>query len=207
MDPQSALAARPREAQPVRTLAPASASLDAVLGLGSNMGDRVGHLYRALLALARQSRVTGVSALYCTSPVGGPPQREFLNAAVRLSFKGRPEALMTWLLRLEQLAGRRRTPALQWAPRPLDLDVLWIEGMWLNAPRLIVPHPRLEQRAFALWPLLDVAPSAAHPLLGHRYSQVAQALGSPAIRARLGDWIGSNRLPVRDQGHAVDKPR
>lgn len=190
-----------------RSEAPTAGCLDAVVGLGSNLGDRVGHLHRALLVLARDSRLAGVSALYCTEPVGGPRQREFLNAAVRLFFDGSPAHLMSRLLKVEGLAGRQRDAEVQWGPRPLDLDILWIDGLWLREPSLSVPHPRLDQRAFALWPLLDVAPHAAHPRSGQPYARIAKALGRSGIRARLADWLGPSRHACRAARRAVDKAR
>lgn len=104
------------------------------------------------------------SYVYATEPVGGPPQGEFLNAAVRVECTQSPAELLDALLAIEQELGRVRRAEERWGPRTIDLDILWIEGVAVDTPRLTVPHPRLEERAFALAPLLDVAPNAPYSL-------------------------------------------
>jgi 2-amino-4-hydroxy-6-hydroxymethyldihydropteridine diphosphokinase len=143
--------------------------LDAVIGLGSNMGDRVGTLRRAVHALARRMTVVARSRLYETEPVG-PPQPDFLNAAVRVLFVGKPLELLSVLSGIEAALGRDRAREVRWGPRTLDLDVLWIADTRVDDERLAVPHPRLRERAFALRPLLDVAPDAIDPWTGERYT-------------------------------------
>lgn len=98
------------------------------------------------------------SRVYETAPVGGPAQPDYLNAAVRIDWAGEPLDLLDRLQAIEQELGRVRTVAN--GPRTIDLDVLWIEGLTLDHPRLVVPHPRLHERPFALAPLLDVLPDA-----------------------------------------------
>jgi 2-amino-4-hydroxy-6-hydroxymethyldihydropteridine diphosphokinase len=103
-----------------------------------------------------------------TAPVGGPPQPEYFNAAARVAFDGEPEALLDALLAIEARLGRVR--AERNGPRTIDLDVLWIEGVAHQSARLEVPHPRLRERAFALVPLLEVAPGARDPRSGETYA-------------------------------------
>ena len=136
----------------------------AVVGLGTNLGDRLASLRAAVTEIGARSRVIAVSSVYETRPVGGPPQGDFLNAAVRLEWGGDALSLLDALLTIERSLGRIRDPALRWGPRTIDLDVLWIDGLTLATARLTVPHPRLRERAFALLPLLDVAPELADEL-------------------------------------------
>lgn len=170
-----------------RTSARTSA-LDVVIGMGANLGDPRAALLGALSELGRAGTVAAVSALYRTAPVGGPPQPDFLNAAARLVFYGSPESLLCEALRIERLAGRERRE--RWGPRTLDLDILWIRGVTLACDGLVVPHPRLRQRAFALRPLVEVAPDAVDPGDGVAYADVLRGLNEEGM-VRLGaEWAG-----------------
>jgi 2-amino-4-hydroxy-6-hydroxymethyldihydropteridine diphosphokinase len=135
--------------------------MDAVIGLGSNLEDRGALLGAAVKELAALGSLTGISGLYETEPVG-PPQPAYLNAAARLAVRGTPRGLLEALLAIEQRHGRIRRERN--GPRTLDLDILWISGTRVAETDLIVPHPRLAERRFALVPLLDVAPAAVDPL-------------------------------------------
>ena len=141
----------------------------AYLGLGSNLGNRAAHLQFALDGLAaRAGRVVAVSAVYETEPVGGPPQPDYLNAVVALDTDLDSRALLAVAKTLEREAGRdpesagrpgvRGRPPVRWGPRPLDIDVLMVGDEVVDEPDLVVPHPRIHQRAFVLAPLADVAP-------------------------------------------------
>ena len=139
----------------------------AVVGLGANLGDRADTMRAALRGLARVARIEKVSPIYETAPVGGPVQPAFFNAAALVVYGGAPVALLDDLLAIEADLGRVRRE--RWGPRTIDLDVLWIEGLAVDHPRLIVPHPRLLERAFALVPLLDLVPDARDPRTGKAY--------------------------------------
>lgn len=121
---------------------------------------------RLVSALA-DAVVTGRSRVYETAPVGGPEQGPFLNAALALTWSAAPLDLIDALLAVERSLGRVRD--VRWGPRTIDLDVLWIEGTVVDDARLVVPHPGLASRAFAILPLLDVAPAARDPRSGARY--------------------------------------
>jgi 2-amino-4-hydroxy-6-hydroxymethyldihydropteridine diphosphokinase len=87
-----------------------------------------------------------------------------------------PLALLEALQGIEKDLGRTRGPGdVRWGPRLIDLDVLWIDGVALEEPRLVVPHPRLTERAFALVPLLEVAPNARDPRTGAAFTPVIDA--------------------------------
>jgi 2-amino-4-hydroxy-6-hydroxymethyldihydropteridine diphosphokinase len=139
----------------------------AVVGLGSNLGDREGQLLGAIARIDRTPgcHVTAVSRVYESDAVG-PPQPRFLNGAVRVDTSLAPERLLDALLEIERALGRVRRE--RWGPRPIDLDILWIASGPIATGRLVVPHPHLAERAFAMAPLLDVAPDLApiyRPLL------------------------------------------
>ena len=125
----------------------------ALLGLGSNVGDRAGHLRTAIATL---SGVTAVSAVYETEPVGGPDQGPYLNVVVAIDTDLDPRALLGVCHRIESAAGRVRD--VRWGPRTLDVDILWIDGVTVDQPDLEIPHPRMWQRRFVLEPLAEVAP-------------------------------------------------
>jgi 2-amino-4-hydroxy-6-hydroxymethyldihydropteridine diphosphokinase len=140
------------------------ASVRGFLGLGSNLGDRWGHLRRAVDQLRAGTRapVTAVSQVYETSPMGGPDgQDPYLNVVVELALapEADPYRLLEECRRLEAAAGRVR--AARWGPRTLDADVLWIDGVVLDDPELTVPHPRWRERRFVLVPLAELAPDLA----------------------------------------------
>ena len=164
---------------------------DCVIGLGANLGQRRRTLERAVHALDGLGRRIALSALYETRPLG-PPQPDFLNAAVRLETELGLVELLNRLKSLERELGR--TQAERWGPRVLDLDILFAVGVTLNEPALTVPHPGLAERAFALAPMLDVLPEAVDPASGEPYAERLERLGSEGIReldgSQRGAWLG-----------------
>jgi 2-amino-4-hydroxy-6-hydroxymethyldihydropteridine diphosphokinase len=125
----------------------------ALLGLGSNMGDRVEYLRAAVAAIPD---VVAVSDAYETDPVGGLEQDPFLNVVVELDTARTPHELLEVCRERERDAERVRT--VRWGPRTLDVDVLWVDGETVDdPPELLVPHPRMFERAFVLVPLADLA--------------------------------------------------
>ena len=138
----------------------------AVIGLGANLGDPAAQLRMAIAAIGRiaETRVLAVSSFYRTAPVGYLAQPEFVNAAVTVETNLAPRALLAALQAIEAAAGRERR--FKDAPRTLDLDVLLYDDRVADEPGLMIPHPRLHQRAFALRPLVDLAPEIAIPGLG-----------------------------------------
>ncbi len=191
-----------------------------VVGLGSNLGSREAYLRAAELLLASRPdvQVTARSALYVTPPLG-PPQPDFLNAALRLETDLAPRALLEVLLDVEARLGRVRRE--RWGPRCLDLDILyWSEGE-VDEDGLTIPHPGLAERAFAVAPLLDVAPELADryacvppprrpwasspaeaiDLLDRRALAATERLGAPKIAGRVERFAGS--LPEFGPGFVV----
>jgi 2-amino-4-hydroxy-6-hydroxymethyldihydropteridine diphosphokinase len=125
----------------------------ALLGLGSNLGDRVAFLRSALASIPG---LDAVSDVFETAPVGGPEQGAYLNVVARLRTEASARELLELCRRLEAEAERVRE--VRWGPRTLDVDVLWVDGETVDEPDLQVPHPRMFERAFVLVPLGDVAP-------------------------------------------------
>ena len=125
-------------------------------GIGSNLGDRLGHLQGAVSGLLAAGDVVAVSAVYETDPVGGPEQPRYLNAVVAVDSALAPRDLLELGQRLEREAARVR--AERWGPRTLDVDLLLVGDEQVDEPDLQVPHPRLWERAFVVVPLADVAP-------------------------------------------------
>jgi len=132
----------------------------AVLSVGSNLGDRLGHLRSTVDGLGEA--VTGVSGVYETAPWGGVDQDDYLNAVLLVDAPG--VDAYGWLARareLETRAGRMRE--VRWGPRTLDVDVVDVDGVTSDDPELTLPHPGAHQRAFVLVPWLDVDPAAVLP--------------------------------------------
>ncbi len=147
-----------------------------VLGLGSNLGDRTSTILSAVSRLCSSIAplTYKCSALYETLPVGGPPQGNYLNAAIVLQTNLAGPDILAVAMAVEQAHGRIRRERN--GPRTLDIDVLWIEAEVIDSPSLTVPHPRLLERPFALVPLLDVAPDAVDPRSGLAIASNLEAL-------------------------------
>lgn len=129
----------------------------AFIGLGSNLGDKMGYLRQGVEGLRLAGDVVGVSPVYETAPVGGPQDQDsYLNVVVELSTSDAPHTLLDRCRALEEAAMRVRT--VRFGPRTLDADVLYIDGESLDDEDLIVPHPRMWERRFVLAPLRDLAP-------------------------------------------------
>ena len=128
----------------------------AYLGLGANLGDRLAYLQDAIDALFDEPGIdlVAVSPVYETVPVGGPPQPGYLNAVVALDTMATPRELLGVAQRLEVGAGRVRLE--RWGPRTLDVDVLLVGDELVDDEDLVVPHPRMAERAFVLAPLADL---------------------------------------------------
>ena len=185
-------------------------SLDVILGLGSNVGSREALLRAAidLMAATPGVEVRARSPLYESAPVG-PPQPRYLNAAVRLRAGLAPGDLLSAMHDAERALGRARRE--RWGPRTLDLDCLWIRDLALTEPSLIVPHPELLAREFALRPLLSVCDDAVDPRDGAPLARALDALTrDPSMTERpFADSFERRELMhTADEGfvtHALDR--
>lgn len=160
------------------------AAMRVVIGVGGNLGDRWANQERAIERVASLPYVRSLrrSPFYETDPVGGPDQPDFLNGAVLLEMSAFDAvAMVDDLLAIERALGRVRG-AERNGPRVIDLDILWADGVVSTDPRALVPHPRLPDRAFALAPLVDLAPDARDPR-GILYAEHLARLGLAGIRS------------------------
>jgi 2-amino-4-hydroxy-6-hydroxymethyldihydropteridine diphosphokinase len=161
-------------------LSGSSAAACAYLGLGSNLGDRAGLIAAALAALETAGvRVLARSPLYETEPVTAEPQPLYLNGAARVETTLAPDELLALGLAVERALGRERPPgAASAAPRLIDVDLLLYGDAIISRPGLVVPHPRLLERAFVRIPLADVAtPGLRHPVTGEPLDHATPAAG------------------------------
>jgi 2-amino-4-hydroxy-6-hydroxymethyldihydropteridine diphosphokinase len=158
------------------------------LGLGSNVGDREGHLRAAIASLRDNGvEVVEVSPTYETEPVGEVlAQPDFLNAAVRIRTELEPEALLDRCKAIEAERGRA-LQAPRHSPRPLDVDLLLLGDLELSTERLTLPHPEVRSRRFVLVPLLELDPDLRLPD-GTRLADALAALG-PGQRAERSGFL------------------
>jgi len=135
----------------------------AFLGLGSNLGDRLTNLQGAVDLLQGEPglHVTASSRVWETAPVGGPPQPEYLNAVIRVETDLSARDLLDAAHRVEARLGRVRKE--RWGARSIDVDLLLFDEERIDEEDLVVPHPRMHQRAFVLLPLLELAPDPILP--------------------------------------------
>jgi len=135
----------------------------AFIGLGANLGDPESQVRRAFTTLAELpgTRLLAASSLYRSAPVGVGAQPDFINAVAAIETRLAPRALLEALLAAERRFGRRRE--FPGAPRTLDLDLLLYGDRVIAEPGLIVPHPRMHERAFVLAPLAEIAPDIEIP--------------------------------------------
>jgi 2-amino-4-hydroxy-6-hydroxymethyldihydropteridine diphosphokinase len=136
----------------------------AYIGIGSNLEQPIAQVQAGVEALRQlpESAIVRCSSLYRTAPVGVAPQPAFINAVCEIETELPPERLMHELLGIERDHGRTRGPA-PGMPRTLDLDLLLYDDVTLESAALTVPHPRLHERAFVLYPLCEIAPALSVP--------------------------------------------
>ncbi|MDD2964769.1 MAG: 2-amino-4-hydroxy-6-hydroxymethyldihydropteridine diphosphokinase [Bacteroidales bacterium] len=148
---------------------------NAILLLGSNLGNRLLNLSESLSALASR----GVSPLewshvYESDPWGFDSSNRFLNMAAKVRMSLSPEELLAVCLEVEAFLGRTRSGS-GYSSRTIDIDVLLFDDLIINLPNLTVPHPRLVQRRFALVPLLQLLPQGCHPVLKTPFQQLLES--------------------------------
>ena len=144
------------------------------LGLGSNLGNRQDNLDRALDFLSQRLRIAKVSSVYDTEPVGNTNQPRFLNLVCQVSTGLEPMALLTLVKGIERKLGR--LPQTSNAPRPIDIDILFYDDQVIETPELVIPHPRLTERAFVLIPMAEIAPDLVHPVNGKTIKELTRDL-------------------------------
>jgi 2-amino-4-hydroxy-6-hydroxymethyldihydropteridine diphosphokinase len=162
--------------------------------LGGNLGDRIAQLRAALDALeAGGVAIDAVSSVYETPPWGIEEQPRFANIAAQGRTALESHDLLRLCKRIEAEQGRDFNGPRN-GPRPIDIDILLIEGETVDAPDLEVPHPRMHERGFVLVPLAEIAPDLVHPLLGRSISELLADADIAGIEVLAGpDWRGPTR--------------
>ena len=140
------------------------------LGLGSNLGDRVGNLASAVERLSQKITIKKLSSVYETEPVYYKEQPLYLNAVLSAVTKLDPFELLRFVKSIESTLGRQ--PSFRNAPRTIDIDILFYGDQVAETAELIIPHHRIAERAFVLVPLAEIAPRLVHPLLQKRVSEL-----------------------------------
>lgn len=150
----------------------------AFLLIGGNLGDRQKNLKQATAAIAQQcGYILKTSAIYETAAWGLQMQPAFLNQAIELQTFSKPHILLQRLLNIEKSLGRVRDG--KYGPRLIDIDMLLYANDVINEVDLIIPHPELQNRRFALTCLADIAPDVIHPLFQKSISQLLQECTDP----------------------------
>jgi 2-amino-4-hydroxy-6-hydroxymethyldihydropteridine diphosphokinase len=158
---------------------PLTGSARVFLGLGTNLGDRAANLGAVCAAMTGQVRLVRTSRIYQTPPWGYIDQPAFLNQVIEVETSLSPVELLTLLKQLETRLGR--VPTFLYGPRLIDIDILLYDQQVLILPQLTIPHPRLEERAFMLVPLAEIAPTVVHPTSGFTIQEILARIDSSGV--------------------------
>jgi len=166
------------------------------LALGSNLGDRLAILRAALAALPPQVELLQASPVYETPPWGFLDQPAFLNACARVRTDLAPLDLLAHLKQIEADLGRQ--PAVRYGPRAIDLDILFYSDTVFDQDGLVIPHPRLHERAFVLVPLADLDPGLRHPVLGRTVGELLTEVDTAGI-VRFASSLSPSPSPAEQE--------
>ena len=154
------------------------------LGLGSNLGDRVGYIQQAVQMLKDNNdiKIINASSFYETEPVGIKSERWFVNAVIALETNIEPENLLKICIEIESILGRKReslNKKLNYESRNIDIDVLFYDDLILSTDIIQIPHPKVHQRAYTLVPMLELAPDFVHPIFNSSIINIHTTLLDP----------------------------
>jgi 2-amino-4-hydroxy-6-hydroxymethyldihydropteridine diphosphokinase len=169
------------------------------LSLGSNLGDRLDFLRRAVRSLAEDLRELRVSSVYETAPLYNTAQPRFLNIAVAGLTRLSPRKLLERALAIEQALGRERHCAAPKGPRSIDVDLLLYDELRVSEADLRIPHPGMLERRFVLEPLLELEPELRHPASGLRLAEALAGLPDQGVD-RVGPWEYTPSEPKHGRG-------
>lgn len=136
--------------------------VEAYIAFGSNIGDKEGNINRAFEVLKQKIKIIKTSSLYETKPMYIENQALFLNGAAKVDTELKPKELLDFLKNTEKKLGRKETKRN--GPRIIDLDILFYGDQIINKDDLLVPHPKIQERAFVLVPLAEIQPNLIHPV-------------------------------------------
>lgn len=157
----------------------------AYIGVGSNI-DAYENCIKGVKKVREDERVgfLALSSFYRTSPVSPVEQDDFINSALKITWRDSPPELLAFLASVER--ERARTRLVPLGPRTLDLDILLFDDLLLDTPGLVIPHPRLHERRFALVPCLEIDPCLIHPRLKRPLASFLEEIGSDQRLERIG---------------------
>jgi 2-amino-4-hydroxy-6-hydroxymethyldihydropteridine diphosphokinase len=144
----------------------------AYLGLGSNIGERISYIEKALAEIIKieNTKITRSSSIYETEPWGISEQEDYLNSAVEIETSLEPEVLLKKLKSIEKIIGR--TESKRWSEREIDIDILFFGNEIIENEFMKVPHPQIESRKFVLIPMNEIAPDLIHPVFKKTVSEL-----------------------------------
>ncbi len=149
------------------------------LSLGTNLGDRLRNLQKAISSLSLVMSVTAVSPIYQSEPWGVTDQPPFLNLCLKATTSLNPQTLLHYLKNLETELGRQKT--IKWGSRLIDIDILFYDDTIVDTNNLTIPHPRITERAFVLVPLADIAPDLIHPIANKNIAELKTAVDQTTL--------------------------
>lgn len=163
----------------------------AYIALGSNLDDPALQIQSAISALEKlpESKLSKTAAWYQSRAIGPGVQADYINTVVAIVTELSPQQLLKELQSIENQQGRKRT--LHWGPRSIDLDILLYDQQVINSTNLVIPHPRLSQRNFVLYPLADIAPELILPDKTPLQELLANTCAEGIVRLDAGEILGS----------------
>ena len=149
------------------------------IGIGANLGSVRENFARAVRSIEKCARLVAVSSLYESEPVGLEDQPKFTNAVVKVETELSPFELLDCLKAIEKEIGRKKT--VRWGPRVIDLDIIFYGDLVIATDSLVIPHPRAHERRFVLEPLLEIEPTARHPVKNMSVRDICSELADSQV--------------------------